>query len=638
MKVLAVAVPAVAVGLTLLGGATMPPAVPATHRAAEAIVPNENRTPAGRLAKGVLTLALEARAAAWHLEGPRGPGVSVMAFAEVGKPPSVPGPLVRVNAGTEIRATVRNATAKRLVMRGLQDHASGVLDSVAIEPGATHEFRFRVDIPGTFFYHGRTETARLFGGGQDSQLVGAFIVDPVGTRPLLGERVFMITSYWDTVSGLGVKSARSNELQAPFGVKPNEYVTWAVNGLTWPHTERLAYTVGDTVRWRVINGGFGAHPMHLHGFYYDILSRGDVLRDTLYSSAERRKVVTEPMYPRSTLTMQWVPSRAGNWLYHCHLVDHIDGSLRLGSVHATHGANHAEQEMAGLVMGLKVSARPGAATHSDPVARRALRLFVNERPNVYRDRPGYGFVLQEGETAPASDSVVVPSSTIVLRRNEPTEITVINRSRVMASVHWHGIELESFYDGVGGWSGWGDRVAQPIAPGDSFLVRLTPDRAGTFIYHTHGDETEQLPSGLYGSLIVLPENATRDTTERILLLGSGGPHGSAPASLNGSTTPPPIELRAGVRHRLRLINIAAAEAKRVRLVGDSTVLWRAVAKDGADLPTRQATVRPAAQLALPGETFDFDVTRQKQEVLSLEIITLLPRGGTAVMRVPVIVR
>jgi FtsP/CotA-like multicopper oxidase with cupredoxin domain len=208
----------------------------------------------------------------------------------------------------------------------------------------------------------------------------------------------------------------------------------------------------------------------------------------------------------------------------------------------------------------------------------------------------------------------------------------------MASVHWHGIELESVYDGVGGWSGWGTRIAPLIAPNDSFIVRLTPDRAGTFIYHTHSDETDQLPSGLYGSLIVLQENAQRDTTERILLLGSGGPHGSAPAAFNGSVTPPPLELRAGVRHRLRLINIAAADAKRVRLVGDSTILWRAVAKDGADLPPGQATVRPATQLTQPGETFDFDLMRPRPEVLSLEITTLLPRGVIAVMKVPVIVR
>src|SRR6185312_13254351 len=120
------------------------------------------------------------------------------------------------------------------------------------------------------------------------------------------------------------------------------------------------------------------------------------------------------------------------------------------------------------------------------------------------------YVLQEGDAAPASDSLRIPSSTIVLRQHEPTEVTLLNRASVMATVHWHGIEVESYYDGVGGWSGWGKRTAPSIAPGDSFVVRLHPDRAGTFIYHAHTNEVTQLPSGLFGPLIVLPEVGERD--------------------------------------------------------------------------------------------------------------------------------
>lgn len=34
--------------------------------------------------------------------------------------------------------------------------------------------------------------------------------------------------------------------------------------------------------------------------------------------------------------------------------------------------------------------------------------------------------------------------------------------------------------------------------------------------------------------------------------------------------------------------------------------WRAVAKDGADLPSAQAIMKEARQSTLPGETYDFE--------------------------------
>jgi hypothetical protein len=40
------------------------------------------------------------------------------------------------------------------------------------------------------------------------------------------------------------------------------------------------------------------------------------------------------------------------------------------------------------------------------------------------------------------------------------------------------------------------------------------------------------------------------------------------------------------------------------------VKWRAMAKDGADLPPQQATVRDAVQMISVGETYDFQFSPQ----------------------------
>src|SRR4051812_41591716 len=73
-----------------------------------AAVANDNQSRAGTLRDGVLTLRLVARPVAWRPDGPTGCALSVNAFAEEGKASQIPGPLIRVVAGTQIRVNVRN--------------------------------------------------------------------------------------------------------------------------------------------------------------------------------------------------------------------------------------------------------------------------------------------------------------------------------------------------------------------------------------------------------------------------------------------------------------------------------------------------------------------------------------------------
>lgn len=583
-------------------------------------VANDNRVAAGKLANGVLTVRMEAREVMWYPEEKTSPGIPVYAFAETGKSGSVPGPLIRAPAGTEIRMTFRNDLGKMICLRGLQDGGAAALDTVEVAPGAEREIRFSANTPGTFYYYGRTEAGRIQGPSEtvDGELVGAFIVDPPGKKPV-NDRVMVITLFRDSLRTLP---------------KPREIEIIALNGLSWPHTERLNYTVGDTVRWRVINASPAPHPMHLHGFYYNVLSRGDAVRDTIYAPRQERKVVTETMANMTTMTMRWTPTRPGNWLFHCHLIFHIANELRISERKpmAT-GAhmNHAEDGMAGLVVGIQVKPKPGMAAFApDPIPVKKLRMFVTERANVYDNLPGFSFILQNGNTPPAPDSISLPSSTVTLYKSEPTEVTVINRSKQTVSIHWHGIELSSYYDGVGDWSGWQKRTAPPIAPGDSFVVRMTPDRAGTFIYHTHADEIIQLQSGLYGPLIVLEKGAQPDTTDRLFLLGAAGPAQDATirSFVNGRDKPEDVSIRAGYPHRFRLINISAGAQKRIRIVGDSAQFWRVVAKDGADLPPWQSSPRPAVVALGPGETIDVEVKRAVPQELELEILTATRRKPT----------
>jgi manganese oxidase len=218
-----------------------------------------------------------------------------------------------------------------------------------------------------------------------------------------------------------------------------------------------------------------------------------------------------------------------------------------------------------------------------------------------------GYVLQRG-AEPRRDSVETPGPVLLLTRGEPTSIEVINRLTEPTAVHWHGIEIESYYDGAVGWSGIAANTAPAIRPESTFEVHITPKRAGTFMYHTHFDEMRQQFGGLAGALIVLEPGERWDPTRDLLFLVSDAQHGRV--VINGSPMAPTKELHVGTTYRLRIANIAGYRGSfAARVLRDSSVAsWRAVAKDGFTLPPQQANVGPSFVRIASGETADFELT------------------------------
>ena len=228
---------------------------------------------------------------------------------------------------------------------------------------------------------------------------------------------------------------------------------------------------------------------------------------------------------------------------------------------------------------------------------------------------------------------------MVLERGKPVSITVVNELPEATAIHWHGIELESYFDGVADFAGRPGRVAPAIAPRDSFEVRFTPPRAGTFMYHTHMDEVRQQKAGLSGALLVVEPNTAYDpATDLVFLITT--PRLDVNASvvyLNGSMTPAPIEMKSGMRYRLRILNLHTFRpSMRFEVRRDSAlVTWRALAKDGADLPAALATERRATQQLGNGETYDFELVPAAPGDLRIDIRT---QAGVLLLSVPVRVR
>ncbi len=121
--------------------------------------------------------------------------------------------------------------------------------------------------------------------------------------------------------------------------------------------------------------------------------------------------------------------------------------------------------------------------------------------------------------------------------------------------------------------------------------------------------------------------------ERIFVVGGNGWVGFRQGRVNGRIEPDTVRLTAGRTYRLRLININPDWRVYLSLKeGSEPLEWRALAKDGADLPPGQAVRGPARILMGPGETADFALTPERAGEAALEVTTQL-EGWT--VRVPI---
>ena len=416
------------------------------------------------------TLVLNLRAAegVWRPEGDSGPSLQVQAFGADGDDLRVPAPLIRVRAGTPISVSIRNDLGTKLVVHGLCARDGERCAPIDIAPAATREVRFTIDRAGTYHYWATSTGMPLaFRGASDTQLSGALVVDPAdGT--IDADRVFVITE-WTSLTNDELKTIAAADDPGVVFDQLSPRIGFFINGLSWPATERLTYQLGEDVRWRVINLSTQRHPMHMHGFYYEIDSLGDGLRETHFDVGRKQRVVTQLMASGSTMALTWTPERGGNWLFHCHVMHHVSPDRRLDRLSDPHAGHHDTQDpsvgMAGMVMGVTVlGPNEAPEVHGSRTPPRRLTLTMQTEQNRFGAQPAYGFALTEGETASTPAAASVPGPTVVLRRGEPVEITLVNRLPEGTAIHWHGMELDSYYDGVHGWSGVGSRVTPLISP------------------------------------------------------------------------------------------------------------------------------------------------------------------------------
>ena len=130
----------------------------------------------------------------------------------------------------------------------------------------------------------------------------------------------------------------------------------------------------------------------------------------------------------------------------------------------------------------------------------------------------YELIIAKGKVNKAGKAVMgmtingqIPGPILEFTEGEYAVINVTNKMDVETSIHWHGMLLPNFYDGVPYLS------TPPIEPGHTLKYEFAIKQSGTYWYHSHTMLQEQ--SGIYGSFVIHPkENALEYDKELVLML------------------------------------------------------------------------------------------------------------------------
>lgn len=254
---------------------------------------------------GVKIFELTAKPVLWEIME----GVKVTAYTYNG---TVPGPLIRVTEGDQVRIIVKNElpVPTTIHWHGVEvpnamDGVPGVTQS-PIQPGETFTYEFTAKPAGTFMYHSHYEGDVQVGVG----LYAPFIIDPKEpeANPPAVDQTLML-SEWRMMDG-------KTYAAMPMGDMEPNYFT--INGKSFPATETITIKKGERVRLRLIGIGQFIHPMHLHGMPFKIVATdGHPVPEAAQLTKDTISVA-----PGERYDIEFTATELGQWMLHCHILHH----------------------------------------------------------------------------------------------------------------------------------------------------------------------------------------------------------------------------------------------------------------------------------------------------------------------------
>ena len=226
------------------------------------------------------------------------------------------GPTIEAVEGDRVRIFVTNKLPEHttvhwhgLILPSGMDGVGG-LSHKAIPPGKTYVYEFDLVKSGTFMYHPHADEMVQMAMG----MMGLFIVHPKDPALMRVDRDFcFLLNAYDIDPGTYM----------PRVMQMTDFNLWTWNSRVFPGIDPLVVNQGDRVRVRVGNLTMTNHPIHMHGYDFEV------------TGTDGGWVRPEARWPEVSIDIPVGAMRAyefdavhlGDWAIHCHKSHHTMNAM-----------------------------------------------------------------------------------------------------------------------------------------------------------------------------------------------------------------------------------------------------------------------------------------------------------------------
>jgi len=351
-----------------------------------------------------------------------------------------PGPTIECVEGDKVRIFVTNKLPEHTTIHWhgilLPNGMDGVggLTQPQIPVGKTFVYEFQMKKSGTFMYHPHADEMTQMAMG----MMGFLVVHPKDPKFMRVDRdfVFLMNAY---DIDPGSFTPRVNTML--------DFNLWSWNSRVFPGIDHLVVRKGDRVRIRIGNLTMTNHPIHLHGYDFEVTGTdGGWVPKTA-----RWPEVTTDVAVGQMRAIEFMADALGDWAFHCHKSHHTMNAMGHG-VPTMIGIDHrgVAQKIMKLVPDYMVMGERGMADMGEmemPIPDNTLPMMTGagqfgaiemggmfsvvkvreglarddyRDPGWYRHPPGTVAYEVEGQAPLAEQASPAPAAETVLKVRKPS--------------------------------------------------------------------------------------------------------------------------------------------------------------------------------------------------------------------------
>ncbi|PLR82240.1 copper oxidase [Bacillus canaveralius] len=195
---------------------------------------------------------------------------------------------------------------------------------IAIAPGERYDIEFTADNPGEWYLECHGDMEGTDGMKAKIQYEGTTeSKDQANQNESLSE--FSFINYGGAKNG-EFKLYQQYDVEYTMDLNTQmdrENMVFTINGKTFPDTESIDVKSSDLVKVKLVNNSkVDVHPMHLHGHFFQVLSKNGepvqgspIVKDTIN------------LNPGDEYVVAFKADNPGNWLFHCHDLHHATAGM-----------------------------------------------------------------------------------------------------------------------------------------------------------------------------------------------------------------------------------------------------------------------------------------------------------------------